>query len=328
VLCIIDLMQLRLDEKHALLGASAGERGAQAKRMFSALFALTIVIAPLSAEAAGTAAASKATASKASPSKSEPSKASPSKAEPAPEEVDLADLEPEPAPEVPASETATQAGGSADGAAAPAAAGIVGPAAGQHLVFLEVGFRQDLGTFSQQEVVGQNVQTNRDEVDTFGAMFHLGFLERVAKNVRIGGAFAYGGNYAYSGNNLLGQLLTLDMRVEMAIPVAAKWAFIGTPRLGMSMILPGGLLADRINENQLNGYNTWSGPRFGFLAGIDVGARYGFTPWLSARATVGYAWFIMLLMNSSASDGTISAAQSWTLEASRLSGNIGLEVAF
>jgi len=300
VLCIIDLMQLRLGAFPVLLG-------------------LVIAIAPPSARAAGASAASKAASS--------PSKPAPEKApEPAPEEVDLEDLpaEEEPAPEPAASEGAAQAGG----AAAPAGAGIVGPSAGEHLVFFEAGFRQDLGTFSQQEVVGQNVQTNRDEVDTFGAMFHIGFLERVAKNVRLGGAFAYGGNYAYSGNNLLGQLLTLDMRVELAIPVAPKWAFIGTPRLGMSMIIPGGLLADRISENQLNGYNTWSGPRFGFLAGIDVGARYGLTPWLSARATVGYAWFIMLLMNSSASDGTISAAQSWTLEASRLSGNIGLEVAF
>ena len=286
---------------------------------FPVLLGLVIAIAPPSARAAGASAASKAASS--------PSKPAPEKApEPAPEEVDLEDLpaEEEPAPEPAASEGAAQAGG----AAAPAGAGIVGPSAGEHLVFFEAGFRQDLGTFSQQEVVGQNVQTNRDEVDTFGAMFHIGFLERVAKNVRLGGAFAYGGNYAYSGNNLLGQLLTLDMRVELAIPVAPKWAFIGTPRLGMSMIIPGGLLADRISENQLNGYNTWSGPRFGFLAGIDVGARYGLTPWLSARATVGYAWFIMLLMNSSASDGTISAAQSWTLEASRLSGNIGLEVAF
>lgn len=300
MLCIIDLMQLRLGAFPVLLG-------------------LVIAIAPPSARAAGASAASKAASS--------PSKPAPEKApEPAPEEVDLEDLpaEEEPAPEPAASEGAAQAGG----AAAPAGAGIVGPSAGEHLVFFEAGFRQDLGTFSQQEVVGQNVQTNRDEVDTFGAMFHIGFLERVAKNVRLGGAFAYGGNYAYSGNNLLGQLLTLDMRVELAIPVAPKWAFIGTPRLGMSMIIPGGLLADRISENQLNGYNTWSGPRFGFLAGIDVGARYGLTPWLSARATVGYAWFIMLLMNSSASDGTISAAQSWTLEASRLSGNIGLEVAF
>lgn len=304
MLCIIDLMQLRLGTFPVLLG-------------------LFIAIAPLSARAAGASAASKAASS--------PAKPAPEKApEPAPEEVDLADLpaEEEPAPQPAASEGAVQTSGSAGGAAGPVAAGLVGPSAGEHLVFFEAGFRQDLGTFSQQEVVGQNVQTNRDEVDTFGAMFHIGFLERVAKNVRLGGAFAYGGNYAYSGNNLLGQLLTLDMRTELAIPVAPKWAFIGTPRLGMSMIIPGGLLADRITENQLNGYNTWSGPRFGFLAGIDVGARYGLTPWLSARATVGYAWFIMLLMNSSASDGTISAAQSWTLEASRLSGNIGLEVSF
>jgi len=208
------------------------------------------------------------------------------------------------------------------------AAGKLGPSLGTHLVFLEFGFRQDLGTFSRREVVGANVQTQQDDVDTFGPMFHIGFLERVANRVRVGGAFAYAGNYNYEGNNLLGQMLTLDMRVEYGINVSKKWGFIATPRFGMSLLIPGGELADRINELQLAGFDTWSGPRYGFLAGIDAGARFGLTDWLSARATIGYAWFIMLLLNSHASDGTISAAQSWTLQASRLSGNLGLEVTF
>jgi hypothetical protein len=204
----------------------------------------------------------------------------------------------------------------------------LGPSLGPHLMFLEGGIRQDLGTFSRRETVGDNVQTAQDEIDTFHSMFHVGFLERVADRVRFGGAFGYGGNYNYSGNNLLGQLLTFDIRVEYGIPLAPKWGLIGAPRFGLSMLIPAGQLADRINENQLAGYDTWSGPRYGFLVGADIGARYGFTSWLSARATFGYAWYIMLLLNSHASDGEISASQSWTAQASRLSGNLGLEVTF
>lgn len=221
--------------------------------------------------------------------------------------------------------TSDTADASASGAAT---APLVGPSAGQHLIFVEGGFRQDLGTFSRRDVVGDNVQANRDEVDTFGPMFHIGFLERVAHRVRLGGAFAYGGNYNYNGNNLLGQLLTLDFRVELGIPVAPKWAIMGTPRFGLSMLIPGGQLADRIYENQQAGYDTWSGPRYGFIVGADVGARYALTSWLSARATLGYAWHIMLLLNTHASDGEISASQSWTVQASRISGNLGLEVTF
>jgi len=225
------------------------------------------------------------------------------------------------------SATATSASVDADLAPSPTAGAGAGPAAGDHLLFLEGGFRQDWGTFSRQETSGANVIPNVDDYETFHSMFHFGFLERIDDRVRLGGAFGYGGSYR-AGNELLGQLLTLDMRVEYGIPLAPKWAFIGTPRFGLSMIIPGGILADRINELQLFGYNTWSGPRFGFLVGGDVGARYALTPWLSARATVGYAWFIMLLLNSHASDGDISSSVSWTTQASRLSGNLGLEISF
>ena len=205
---------------------------------------------------------------------------------------------------------------------------IVGPSAGQHLVFVEGGIRQDLGTLSRRDVVGDNVMQNQDEVDTFHSMFQVGFLERLATGVRFGGAFGYGGNYNYSGNNLIGQLLTFDMRVELGIPLSAKWGLFGTPRAGLSLLIPAGELLDRILTNQDNGFDTWSGPRYGFLVGADIGARYALTPWLSARGSVGYAWFINLLLNTHAENGGVSASQSWTLQASRLSANLGLEVTF
>lgn len=224
----------------------------------------------------------------------------------------------------------TKGGAASTGASAAgaSAAALVGPADGDHIIFVEGGFRQDLGSFSRRDVVGEHVDVNRSDVDAFGPMFHVGFLERINGRTRLGGAFAYGGNYRTTGNTLLGQLLTLDLRVELGIPIAPKWAIIGTPRIGLSMLIPGGTLADRIQSNQLAGYDTWSGPRYGFIVGADVGARYGFTSWLSARATLGYAWHIMLLLNTRASDGEISASQSWTVQASRLAGNLGLEVAF
>jgi hypothetical protein len=315
-------MQLRLDVKRTLVDSPAGGSYRRVHWISPPLFVALACLLPLGAHAAGKAAPKKGTASSTEPSKA---------AEPAPEEVDLADLEPaepEPAPESTSSGSAAAASTSASTGAAGAAGGaIVGPASGQHLMFLEAGFRHDWGTFSQQDRSGANVVTDIQDYDSFHSTFHLGFLERVAERVRVGGALGYLGNYE-AGNELLGQMLTLDMRVEFALPVAPKWAIIGTPRFGASMIIPGGILAREINDLQSFGFDTWSGPRFGFLVGGDVGARFGLNDWLSVRATVGYAWFITLLLNSYGGDSEFPGAVSWTAQASRLNGNIGLEVAF
>lgn len=198
----------------------------------------------------------------------------------------------------------------------------------EFLLFLEGGFRYDLGNFSRRENVGRNEQTNNGEVSTVDPMFHLGFLKRLDDSFRMGAAFGYGGNYSAGNNQLLGQLLTLDWRMEGSVRVEEKLWLLATPKLGAQVLIPGGLLQDRISENQRFGYDTWSGPRYGFLLGVDAGARYQVNDWFSLRGTVGYAWGMIFLLDSQASSDLVSASQTWQLQTSRLSGNVGIEVSF
>lgn len=197
------------------------------------------------------------------------------------------------------------------------------------LVFLEGGFRYDLGNFSRRSRVGRNEQVSNDAVRAFDPAFHVGFLSRMDDTLRMGAAFGYLGNYDTANNNtILGQMLTLDWRLELSVQLEDKIWLIATPRLGVSAILPSGVLQDRISANQRFGYDTWGGPRWGFLAGADAGVRYGVNDWFSLRATVGYTFAMSFLLDSSASTELVSASQNWQVQASRLGGNLGLEASF
>lgn len=203
------------------------------------------------------------------------------------------------------------------------------PQPGGLAVFLEAGVRWDLGNFSRNENVGLNESNQNDAIAAWDPMFHIGILSRRDDVWRIGGAFGYGGNYSLNNNDrILGQLLTADFRVEARKQISeAVWLF-AQPKVGVSAIIPGGLLQDRISANQRFGYDTWSGPRWGFLVGVDAGARYVINDWLALRGSVGYAWTMSFLLDSKASTEQVSASQSWQIQASRLSGNLGVEASF
>ena len=154
-------------------------------------------------------------------------------------------------------------------------------------------------------------------------------LSRLDDSWRLGGSFGYAGNYSVGGQDgSLGQQLTLDFRVEWTGHLTGAFWLLGAPRIGVSTIIPAGILQDRIDQNQRFGFNTLSGPRLGFLIGGDVGVRYMVNNWFSLRGTVGYVYNMHFLINSTASGELVDASQSWTVSASRLSGNLGLEVAF
>jgi len=272
--------------------------------LFSA-FAIFVVD---EAQAASTKAKAKAKATVPAPPAPEP------EPEPAPEPA------PEPKPVAPEPE--------AEVAAAPP---VIVPPAGPRpwLVFLEGGFHWDLGTFSRSENVGLNQNNNNDEINSLGPMVTLGVLSRVSDVWRVGGAFGYGGNWDLNNSNqLLGQLLTADFRLEAGTQVADHFWLFAQPKVGLTSIIPGGILQDRITANQQFGFDTWSGPRWGFLIGADAGGRYMLNDWLSLRATVGYAWTMSFLLDSHASSPQVSASQTWQVQASRLSGNLGLEASF
>lgn len=213
------------------------------------------------------------------------------------------------------------------GAASRGTERVIGPR--DTIIFIDAGFRNDQGSFSRSERVGRNETNENDDISSWGLPLHVGLLSKLDENWRIGGAFGYGFNYDTNNRNgLLGQLLTLDMRLEYTAPLTGAWWLIGGPKMGLSSIIPGGLLQDRITENQQVGYSTLSGPRLGFLVGADLGTRYQLLDWLAIRATLGYLYSMNFLLNSSASSGELSASQSWTATASRFSLALGAEVSF
>ncbi len=195
--------------------------------------------------------------------------------------------------------------------------------------FVDGGFRWDTGNSSRRSQVGDDLTNQNDNISSLGPMFHLGLMHRKSPHFRMGGALGYGTNQDLNNNNLLiGQLLTVDYRLEWSAPLATDLYIVGAPRVGVSLVLPSGVLADRISQYQSAGYDTWSGPRYGFLLGLDAGVRYQMSSWLSLRATVGYAWGMHFLLDSKVEGETVSASHSWQIQASRLSGNLGVEIAF
>lgn len=219
-------------------------------------------------------------------------------------------------------------------ATAPSAAGMAPcpgtpPTTRGHVAFVDGGFRFDSGNFSRTERVGSDTNNQNDAVSTVGPLLELGLLFPFQPHMRMGGALGYGANYDLNGESLLvGQLLTLDYRVEWSVPLVPKVALFGAPRAGLALILPGGILERRIDANQLAGYDTWSGPRYGFLLGVDAGIRYALADWVGLRATVGYGWGMTFLLDSKAEGQSVSASQTWQLQASRVTGAVGVECYF
>lgn len=196
-------------------------------------------------------------------------------------------------------------------------------------VFLEGGFRWDSGNSARRDQIGEDVNDQNDAVSSLGPMFHLGLMIRQSPHFRMGGALGYGANYDLNNQDLLiGQLVTVDYRLEWSAPLTAKLFILGQPRVAASLVIPGGMLADRISEYQAAGYDTWGGPRYGFLFGLEAGVRYQTNDWLSLRATVGYGWGMHFLLDSKAEGATVSGSHSWQVQASRVSGNLGIEAAF
>lgn len=257
-----------------------------------------------------------------------PAKPGKSEAPAAPEPAPAPTPEPEAAPEPEASEPPeTSADSKQELSAGPesAAPGAALPS----IAFLDFGFRFDLGTFSRRSVIANDVRSNIDSVRAFDPNLTLGFLVPVNESWRVGAAFGYGFNYDPTNDGgVLGQLLVLDGRMEWNVAATSDLGVFLGPRVGLVGLIPGGELQEEIDQNQLFGYDTWNVPRIGFLVGADAGLRYRLTSLIYARASLGYAYTMMFLLDSQASAGGISASETWQIQASRLGGSLGVELAF
>lgn len=225
-------------------------------------------------------------------------------------------------------------------AASASAASSDGP--GDTIVFVDAGIRSDLGTFVIKETVGRATITDESQdSQAFGPLMHAGFLTRIAKQMRLGGAFGYGFKYTIvedltdeqedneqePNRTEIGQLLTLDVRLEWDQQLSGPLWLTVTPIVGMTAILAGGELEEA--TNQLEGsHNTSKGPRLGFIGGGELGVRYQYNSWFSFRVAGGWGYTFQSLLSASMNADVGDSKRTWRLQSSRLSAALALESSF
>ncbi len=170
---------------------------------------------------------------------------------------------------------------------------------------------------------------------------HAGFLTRIGKKMRLGGAFGYGFKYTIvedltseqkdngqePDRTEIGQLLTLDVRLEFDQQLSGPLWLTITPVLGLTAILAGGELKDA--TDQLDGsHHTSKGPRLGFVGGGELGVRYKYNDWFSCRLAGGWGYTFQSLLSASMSSDVADSKRSWRLQASRLTAALALEASF
>lgn len=197
---------------------------------------------------------------------------------------------------------------------------------------LEGAMRVDVQRLDRYDRVNRIVNDESDSARALGGSLYLGLMFGLRDNVRLGGGFGWGGALKVDPDNRdavgLGQLLLLDVRLDVLLPVKDNISVVLTPRVGASIIAPGEDLRAVINESRNAGFNTWRGPRFGLQVGADAGIRWAAASWFALRGTVGYVWSWSPLLRSSASSNFATAERDWTLTTHRLRIAIGAEVTF
>lgn len=265
--------------------------------------------------------------------KAEKKEADEEKAEEAPEKSA------EPAAE--SEETAEEeaASGEVELDSAPAASGVVGP--GNTIFFIDAGLRSDLGTLLQRDVVGRFEQEENFDVKSVGPLFHVGLLTKLFWQFRLGVGLGYGFNYTLKERLtqfeeeqeqepqvwVLGQLHTVDLRLEFSQHLADAFWLVATPRGGLSMIAVGEDLKRETDQYE-DSHVVRQGPRLGLVLGGDIGIRYMLTPWFSFRVTGGYAYTMQSLLKASRRGDAADSDHVWRTAGSRVQTSLGAEASF
>lgn len=197
---------------------------------------------------------------------------------------------------------------------------------------LEGAMRVDVQRLDRYTRVNRLETDDSDSARALGGSLYLGLMFGIRDNMRLGGGFGWGGSLAVDPDNGdtvgMGQLLLLDVRLDILLPVKDDISIVLTPRLGASIIAPGDELREFINSSRNAGYNTWRGPRLGLMVGADAGVRWEAASWFALRGTLGYVWSWSPLLRSSAESNFASAEREWTLTTHRLRIAVGAEVTF
>jgi hypothetical protein len=192
--------------------------------------------------------------------------------------------------------------------------------------------RVDVQRLVRYDRVNRIITDESDSARALGGSLYLGLMFGIRDNMRLGGGFGWGGALEVDPSNGdttgMGQLLLLDVRLDILLPVKDDLSVVLTPRVGASIIAPGEELRDVINTSRSSGFNTWRGPRLGIVAGADAGVRWQAASWFALRGTLGYVWSWNPLLRSSASSSFATAERDWTLTTHRLRIAVGAEVTF
>ncbi|MCA9577184.1 MAG: hypothetical protein KC668_17195 [Myxococcales bacterium] len=192
--------------------------------------------------------------------------------------------------------------------------------------------RVDVQRYDRYDRANRQVLDESTSARALGGSLYLGLMFGLRDNLRLGGGFGWGGALEVDpdqGDTVgLGQLLLLDVRLDILLPVKHGISVLLTPRVGASIIAPGEDLRQLINQSRGQGFNTWRGPRLGILAGADAGVRWEAASWFALRGTLGYAWSWSPLLRSSASSEFAKSERDRTLTTHRLRIAIGAEVTF
>ncbi len=219
------------------------------------------------------------------------------------------------------------------------AGGLRPSEAASWLFFVDGAFRHDSGRLAQRERKGRAEQEQNTDIKAFGPLFHFGALKKVGKYVGVGAAFGYGADYNLSERlskeqrendeeperYRMGQLLSLDARLEWSGHVSDKVAIAITPLAGITTVLAGGALraaTDAVDDSH------FVGPRLGFVVGGDLGVRYYFNHWFSLKGGVGFNYFVQQLLHAKARGETADSKVTWKVSASRMTGVLAFEASF
>lgn len=202
-----------------------------------------------------------------------------------------------------------------------------------HALLLTIDGFGDSTTDSGDVSVGglQRTETKQDGGVGPSLSVSLGYLKQITDLMRFGGGLRYFGGYTYSpdgdGDDVdLGTMIEACGRLELVLPLAPDIDALVAGELGLGLLLAGGDLADDIDRLQTQGYNIWSFPRLGLLAGPELGGRYHLNPWLSLRGGVALLYAHFFLYDAETDDGGASASRGLALTRLRLS--LGAEASF
>lgn len=224
------------------------------------------------------------------------------------------------------------------------AAGSDADGPGNTIVFFDGGIRSDLGTLLQRDVVGRFEEEETFDVKSLGPMFHAGFLTKLFWKFRIGVGVGYGFNYTLKerltktereqlGENeevptwTLGQLHTVDARLEFSQRLGDGFWLVVTPRGGLSMIAIGEDLKAETAQYE-DSHVVRQGPRLGILAGGDIGFRYMLKQWFSLRLTGGYSYTLQSLLKANRRGDAADSDHVWRSSVARFGSNLALEASF